>query len=95
MNIKIGYKHYEIKFIDTDHMNDSNFGRTVHEEGIIYIRNSGNEEEDRNTLIHEILHAIEYVFCIELNDDDTVRALANGIQTVFIDNQNKLKKLLT
>lgn len=51
---------------------------------------SQNVHELPNTIVHEILHAINYVFSINYKnnreEEKIVNAIANGLCTVFVDN---------
>ena len=53
-----------------------------------------DEEEMHNTIIHELLHSICYVFGLkhltEKQEEKVVDAMANGLATVLRDNQRFL-----
>ena len=83
--IKIGYKNYKFKKIDTN-FSDAH-GQFLSREGLI-----GLSEEDNishvNTLLHEVLHAIIYQWGLEVGDKEEhiVNVLANATTTVLVDN---------
>jgi len=55
--------------------------------------------EIANTILHEILHGIAYVFDIHFKsareEEKFVRTMANGLSTVFKDNPDILKWLVS
>ena len=82
--IKIGYKNYEFKKIDTN-FSDAH-GQFLSKEGLIGLSDEDNISHV-NTLLHEVLHAIIYQWGLDVGDkEDIVNVLANATTTVLVDN---------
>ena len=83
--IKIGYKNYEFKKIDTN-FSDSH-GQFLSKEGLIGLSDEDNISHV-NTLLHEVLHAIIYQWGLDVGDKEEhiVNVLANATTTVLVDN---------
>jgi hypothetical protein len=93
--VKIGYATYTIIPKNKEWgVKNKAAGQTVSYNSRIYYDRTQNEQELPNTIIHEILHAIGYVFGIKYKNDEQeeaiVNALANGLHTTFRDNPNLL-----
>jgi len=89
-NIKIGYRDYKIKNLDSivSKCNEIN-GQFLASDGMIALSSTEDNISHANTLIHEILHAIVYQWGIELDDKEEEKicnTLANGLTTVLVDN---------
>jgi hypothetical protein len=96
-NIKIGYRDYKIKNLDSivSKCNEIN-GQFLASDGMIALSSTEDNISHANTLIHEILHAIVYQWGIELDDKEEERicnTIANGLTTVFVDNPSLLSYL--
>ena len=96
-DIKIGYKNYKIKSLDSivSKCNEIN-GQFLASDGMIALSSTEDNISHANTLIHEILHAIVYQWGIELDDKEEERicnTIANGLTTVFVDNPSLLSYL--
>jgi len=96
-NIKIGYRDYKIKNLDSivSKCNEIN-GQFLASDGMIALSSTEDNISHANTLIHEILHAVVYQWGIELDDKDEERicnTIANGLTTVFVDNPSLLSYL--
>jgi len=96
-NIKIGYRDYKIKNLDSivSRCNEIN-GQFLASDGVIALSSTEDNISHANTLIHEVLHAIVYQWGIELGDKEEEKicnTLANGLTTVFVDNPSLLSYL--
>ena len=96
-NIKIGYRDYKIKNLDSivSRCNEIN-GQFLASDGVIALSSIEDNISHANTLIHEVLHAIVYQWGIELDDKEEEKicnTLANGLTTVFVDNPSLLSYL--
>lgn len=93
--IKIGWKEYEIKHTEPSCIlvDDTveRYGEIDFENLVININSQVSKEEQKNTLIHEILHGIENMYGIELGEDKVDR-LGNALYTVLKDNDLKITK---
>ena len=96
-NIKIGYRDYKIKNLDSivSRCNEIN-GQFLASDGVIALSSTEDNISHANTLIHEILHAIIYQWGVELDDKEEEKicnTIANGLTTVFVDNPSLLSYL--
>lgn len=87
-NIKIGYKTYEIVKIKPQSTLIEGcelLGEINHVENQIQVNAAYSEEEQKITLIHEVLHGIDELFSIEL-EEEQVEQLGKGLFLVLTDN---------
>jgi len=96
-NIKIGYKDYKIKNLDSivSRCNEIN-GQFIASDGVIALSSTEDNISHANTLIHEVLHGIIYQWGIDLDDKEEEKicnTIANGLTTVFVDNPSLLSYL--
>lgn len=96
--IKIGYRTYKINnclpedeklLVDGD-LTDGNIDNVRKE---INIDDSLDYEDKLNTMIHEILHGIEYTYGVDLGEDVVVK-LSNGLTDVLINNKLEVKRFV-
>lgn len=93
-NIKIGYKTYEIiktKPQSTLIEGCEILGEINHVENQIQVNAAYSEEEQKITLIHEVLHGIDELFSIELKEEQ-VEQLGKGLFLVLTDNNLNVVK---
>lgn len=86
--IKIGYSTFDIRKVkphSTLIVGDEIFGEINYNDLCIYINNTCNENEQKITLIHEVLHGISDTFDIGLSEEQ-VEKLGKGLFTVLTDN---------
>jgi Zn-dependent peptidase ImmA (M78 family) len=89
--IRLGYQ--DIKVIEVDAIDDTQ-GSYTNETHEIKIKGGMNASETLNTVIHECLHAILYVYGAKehfKNDDEEenlVNAMANGLTEVLVRNKD-------
>lgn len=86
--LKIGYQDYRIEIHDD--LGDEICGDTDLENSVIRIAESAIDRQ-RNTVIHEVLHAIwdQMGLNAQLSDniqEQVVTSLSNGISTLLADN---------
>ena len=96
-NIKIGYREYKIKNLDSivSRCNEIN-GQFLASDGVIALSSTEDNISHANTLIHEVFHAIIYQGGIDLDDKEEEKicnTIANGLTTVFVDNPSLLSYL--
>lgn len=86
--VKVGYKTY--KFIEWEFDNTletGRYGECAHVMHEIRYTPVSCQIELKNTILHEILHAICNVYDLELeNEERVVTRMANAIQQVMQDN---------
>lgn len=96
-SIKVGYANYLMQmFAPKIQKNDAGdelqqpMGETNTQGHVVKINSEQNFDEVANTMIHELLHAMCYIFRIdfknELEEEKYVAAFSNAITTVFKDN---------
>ena len=88
--MKIGGQNYKINFVDEMKVEGGSI-MGVHNcrDCTISIDKELTQSRKKETLIHEILHAIVYQWGIELDDKEEEKicnTLANGLTTVYVDN---------
>jgi hypothetical protein len=93
--IKIGYKKYKVRNLDKN-VGDlcQAFGATSHNESLIFSDDTRDERENLNTLVHEVLHGVCFVFSLgksKEEEEQIVNLLANGLVGVLIDNPELLE----
>lgn len=80
-----GIPHYVVEMSDHFSSDAAHFGEIDYQRCIITINENMSEEEKKETLCHEILHAIlVHLGYDELSQDEKfVQAVANGINQTF------------
>ena len=88
--IKILNKIYKIKYTDEDVFvhGEKAFGKLNKVQNTITINTNTTKEEIKETLLHEILHALYSEFSLigGDNEEKIVTLLARGLRTICIDN---------
>ena len=88
--IKIGYRDYKIKSLDSIVSKCNEIaGQFLATDGVIALSSDEDSISHTCTLIHEIFHGIVYQWGIEINDKEEEKicnTLANGLTTVLVDN---------
>lgn len=97
--IKIGYSNFTISSTDKDwKIKNKAVGLCAVEKSLIEYCKEQSDSEIVNTIIHEILHAVIYIFDVEFDtvkkEEYVVKKLANGLQTLLIDNPEFLSWLM-
>lgn len=89
--VKIGYS--EFKIIPRSHhwgKRNKAFGECAPDQAKIQYDSTQKQSELVNTILHETLHGIVYMFDINFksqrDEENVVRKMANGLHTVFRDN---------
>ena len=88
--IKIGYRNYKIKNLDSivSKCNEIN-GQFLASDGVIALSSEEDSISHTNTLIHEILHGIVYQWGIDIDEKEEEKicnTIENGLTTVLVDN---------
>lgn len=91
--VKIGYATFKLSPKDESWSKKQRaLGECHSDKSLIEYSQNQNKNELVNTILHEILHAINYIFDIEYKnskeEEIIVRKLANGLQTVLCDNKD-------
>lgn len=61
------------------------FGIVDYNKAVIRLRPKQSTDQARDTLLHEVIHAIDYTNSLEMNEHQ-VRTLATGLRAVFTTN---------
>lgn len=92
--VKIGWKEYEVKLLESQQKLKDNarecYGEILFDEKVIHINKNYDVEQQKATLIHEVLHGIEDMYSLELGEEVVTR-LAQAIYTVLKDNNLEIK----
>lgn len=83
--IRIIGKTYSINWVDKPILRADECGACDFERQTITVQNGYHAEQERDTLLHEVLHGIEHEMGLEL-DEATVRLMATGLFAVLKDN---------
>lgn len=87
--LRILGKTWEISEAPTDFTDSGSCNRDYQK---IVVVTSQPEENIKDTLLHEVLHAVDYCMATKLTEDQ-VAALATGLLAVFLDNPTFLEFL--
>lgn len=90
--IKILGKKYTVKKVPENDLNEDCIGRCREKYSRISVLEGMTEESTQATILHEVLHAIDFAMSIELSEKQ-VGALANGLFAFFKDNNIGLEQL--
>lgn len=90
-SVSILGKEFEIRYMEKVDSDDSS-GECCSDEQIIKIRNKHPFEGIRDTLLHEVIHAVEESLLLKMNEKQ-VHALAVGLLQVFRANEHFVKFL--
>jgi len=91
-HLKILGKDYEVRWFDYDENTEQNlYGRQDWSRGILYVRNDLDETRALDTLIHELIHALDGEMRIfpemeGLNKESIIDRLGAGLQCIVRDN---------
>lgn len=97
-SIKIGYANFKLRHVAKKSLKVEDLGEMEFSPNhVLRIFGKQNNSELANTLVHEISHAINYVFNIEFKnakeEEKFVRQYTNGLVTVLRDNPGLLDLL--
>ena len=87
-DIKIGWKEYKVKEVSSPEINEGEGefrGRSLHGLNEIRINKDYSKDDKAETLIHEILHAIDIYIGSDLSEEQ-ITGLSNMIFQVLKDN---------
>ena len=106
--VKVGTQLWTIEERDRNRdssLSEDSFGYTLHRDSIIVIDGTASPSRKRQTLLHELLHAIRYSLGSPItpkNDDDSdtwehyfIGMYEEGVLAILRDNQNVLDYLLS
>lgn len=89
-SVKVGYRTYRIELWSEQQAQDEDSdGECDHDAGVIRLDPLMDAQKAGNTLLHEIIHAVWYVWSMpeeNIAEEFAVDALTNGLATVMRDN---------
>ena len=95
MKIKILGRKFKLKFQKPKNLgqNGTSAGRIVNDLQRIWIDKTNALGRQREVLLHEIIHAVDFFGALEISENQTM-ALANGLLAVLRDNPQVAKFIL-
>lgn len=93
--ITIGWKKFEIDIREANNKilianGQECYGHIEYEESKIYLNKNNNSEQQKATLIHEVLHGISDMYSLDMSEDLVTR-LGNAIYTTLKQNDLEIK----
>jgi hypothetical protein len=89
-SVKVGYRTYRLELWTEQQAKDEDSdGECDHETGVIRLDPTMDAQKAGNTLLHELIHAVWYVWSMpeeNIEEEFAVGALTNGLATVIRDN---------
>ncbi len=67
--LRVGSRIYRVRFVSSIRRNKNNLGICDEHRGEILIRKDLSEDEKLKTLVHELLHAMEFEYQIKMPHD--------------------------
>lgn len=90
--VKVGWKTYDVILADpTLNGGDELYGQIDYDRCTITLRAAASPDQQRATLVHELLHAVSNMYGLNL-DEKLVEDLANALYCVYKDNPSCTKK---
>ena len=90
--VKVGWKTYDVILADpTLNGGDELYGQIDYDRCTITLRAAASPDQQRATLVHELLHAVSNMYGLNL-DEKLVTDLANALYCVYKDNSSCTKK---
>jgi hypothetical protein len=91
--IKVGYKDYRVESIENlDDGAKLLYGRVFYDDGVIKVCNKYSIDQQRVTLLHEVIHAVDELHGIDLDEEQVVK-LGKGLYQVLKDNPNIFEEI--
>ncbi len=93
--VKVGPFEYEVH-MKTDYTttHKAHFGSANHEILQIWVAKDVADIVEAESLVHEIMHCVDYVFNGNNMEETAVRAMSLGLLSVIKDNKTFFQKLL-
>lgn len=93
--IKVGWKEYDVKLVEPSSTLTVNegvcYGDIDYNKNLIQLNKNYSEEQQKATLIHEVLHGISEMYSLDLSED-TVTRLGNALYSTLKQNNLNLVK---
>ena len=91
-SVRIFGRNYSFNYVP-EYMGLAEMGTTDNHNLLINIKEHQLPVEEADTVLHEVIHAIEYTMDLEMSEHQ-VRALATGLMGVFQDNPKFAKYII-
>lgn len=93
-SVKILYKKYNIEIVDNLH-DESNdlYGQIEYIQQEIRLNSGSSEEQQKATLIHEVIHGLDEMYNIGLKEKQ-VEKLGNAFYMLIRDNPDMFKEVI-
>lgn len=95
--IRVAHKSYSLKWADYGLTDEPCNGICDHEGSKVLVYNKLTGWDRKETLLHEVMHAVWHMWNMrdEAGEEETVSAMARGLTTVFKDNPELAKYLIS
>ena len=92
MKIKIGGHNYSVFYVKGNHKEKGieNYGKIYHDAKKIYIDKDIAKSQQEETLLHEILHAIDQIYNNHSLSEKQIESMSEGLYQVLKDNKTIL-----
>lgn len=87
MKVDILGKSYKVVHTDDENILEGREGELRFREQVIYVRKALHPQTAQETLLHEIIHGLDFQMDLGL-DESQVERLANGLRAVLTKNKN-------
>lgn len=91
MKVRILGKEYSVVYVPKEEL-PNDHGECFDEALLIKVRKDIAKENQKDTLLHEIIHAIDTAMDIEMSERQ-VRTVATGLLAVFLENPLLVEEL--
>lgn len=92
--VKIGWKDYKVIKSKPEMALNSDggicYGKIFYDKREIYINDDYDEEQQKVTLLHEVLHGVDEIYGLGLSEDQ-VEGLGHGLYALIKDNPTLFK----
>ena len=91
-SIRIVGHTYTVQVEPSEHFNSQYMGQINHQELTIRVGTHIPPEQQRETLLHEVIHGVDVAMRLNLSEEDTSR-LSRGLHAALRDNPDFAKYL--
>lgn len=91
--VKVGPLDYSVEIVPGTFLNGTTAVDGTHNcmDTVIKVANVGNEDYKNTVFMHELLHAIDYVYCGDIFSENQIEQLSKGIYQVIKDHPDMFK----
>lgn len=91
--IRVIGKPYSVELVPKTKLETADLGECKYPEQQITIQSGQAKEQEQDTLLHEVIHAVDEAMDTDLSETQ-VRRMATGLLAVFHDNPDFVKYLM-